>query len=211
VDGREPIEFSEIPRIYVSATESKENGYPSRATYHFDFPKAVTLRLQIADTGSAAGSIRVTVDGAIAAEANWPERPKDEKDNNPHPQPDLQVPVELGMHAIVVENTGSTGWFDLTKIDVGLEVPILAAIGQRSDRFIAVWLWHRTGVFSNKPVDPVGGFLTLDDLPPGTWRVTWWDTLTGSAASPTSIVHAGGPLRLPIPSVSRHAAVVLER
>ena len=211
VDGREPIEFATIPRIFVSAPESKENGYPNRATYRFDFPKPVTLRLQIADTGAAAGAINVSVDGAVVVDMSWPERPKDETDKAPHPQPEILVPIAAGLHAVVVENSGATGWFDLARMDLDLETPILAAIGQRGDGFVAVWLWHRTGVFSIKPTLPAEGVLVLDDIPAGTWRVIWWDTLKGTPAVPVAIVHGGGPLRLSTPPVSRHAAVVLER
>jgi len=211
LDGREPAEFAVVPMIFVSPDESKGNGFPSRATYHFDFPKPATLRLHIVDTGAASSSIRATVDGAVAAEASWAERPRNDTDNTSHPQPDILVPVSVGPHTVVVANTGSEGWFDLAKIDLGLEIPILAAVGQRSDRFLAVWLWHRTGVFSSKSTASAEGTLVLDDVSAGTWRVTWWDSLNGMPLAPVVINHPGGALRLSTPAISRHAAVVIER
>jgi hypothetical protein len=211
LDGREPAEFAVIPMIFVSPDESKSNGFPSRATYHFDFPRPVTMRLQIADTGAASSSIRVMVDGSVAAEAAWAERPKNESDTASYPQPDILVPVLAGPHTVVVANSGSAGWFDLTKIDLGLDIPVLAAVGQRSDRFMAIWLWHRLGVFSSKPTAPAKGTLVLDDVSVGTWRVTWWDSLKGMPLAPVVVEHQGGTLRLSTPAISRHAAVVIER
>jgi hypothetical protein len=51
----------------------------------------------------------------------------------------------------------------------------------------------------------------LEEVPAGTWRITWWDTLAGVAAAPSFIRHPGGTLRLPTPPINRHAAVTLTR
>jgi len=112
-----------------------------------------------------------------------------------------------------VSNPGDTDWFDLAGLEFGLDTPALAAIGQRSDRFIALWVWHRTGLYSmeNAPV-PARGTLIVDDVPAGEWTVTWWDTRKGAPAGPAGkISHPGGALRLPTPPIARHAAVVLIR
>ena len=210
-DGREPVELALVPRIFLAGSPDHDNGYPSHATYHFEFPKPVVLHLQIADTSSGAGAIRVLVDGAMAVDVAWPERPKNEKDKGSHPRPEIPVPVAAGSHLIVVENPGPAGWFDLAKIDLGLDVPVLAAVGQRNADFLAVWIWHRTNVFSVKPTLPATGVLLLEDVPAGSWRATWWDSLKGTTTAPVLIHHEGGRLRLTTSPISRHAAVVLER
>jgi len=213
LDGREPLEFALIPQIFMCAPDGKEGEYPNRVTYHFKCPKPVTLRLQITETSTAAGAMRVSIDGVVAAEQPWFERPKNEPVQTARSLtvPEVQVVVPAGAHAVVVENSAATGWFDLPKIDLELDVSVLAAAGQRSAGFMAIWVWHRTGVFSSKPTAPAAGTVVLDEVAEGSWRVTWWDTLKGTAAAPTLIQHQGGPLRLPTPLISRHAAVVLER
>ena len=211
IDGREPLDFGRIPRIFVSAAEGKVNGYPSRVTFNFGFRKSTILHFQVTETCVAAGAIRVSVDGVPAAEVSWPVRSKNDLDKGPHPLAAIDVPVATGDHAVVVENSGAGGWFDLAQIDLGVDVPILAAIGQRSADRIAVWVWNRTGVFSSKPPSSAVGTLVLEGVTAGQWRVTWWNTLTGVLAEPTVIDHRGGPLRVLTPVVSRHAAVVLER
>jgi hypothetical protein len=111
----------------------------------------------------------------------------------------------------VVENPGAPGWFDLARIDTGLSIPVLAATGQRGDDFLAVWVWHRNGVFSPRATPSIKGTLLIDDVPPGTWRATWWNTLDGTPGQPAIFAHKGGILHLPTPPISRHAAVVLTR
>jgi hypothetical protein len=53
--------------------------------------------------------------------------------------------------------------------------------------------------------------LRLADVPPGAWRVVWWDTLNGVPSPAAVINHPGGWLELPVPPINRHAAVALTR
>jgi hypothetical protein len=124
---------------------------------------------------------------------------------------EFSFPVSAGHHDLVVENPGPLDWFDLTGIDLGFDVPVLAAAGRRDANFIALWVWHREGVFAVNAPPPATGTLLLDDVPAGKWRVTWWNSLTGVPAASVTIEHKGGVLKLPTPAIARHAAVVLER
>jgi hypothetical protein len=211
LDGSTSIDFGRIPRIFMNGEESRIKGHSSRAVYHFNFPRASVLQFQIGDSAAANSAIRILLDEAIVAEAAWPELPKEAPAKSPRPQSDILVPVTAGEHTLVVENSADKGWFDLTAIDVGLEQPVLGAIGQRSENFIALWLWHRRGVFASKGASPVVGTILIDNLSAGSWRITWWDTFTGKPAAPVSLLHPGGVLRLPTPAIARHAAVVIER
>lgn len=211
LDGREPVGFAKVPRIYMNRAETAKNGYSSRATYRVNLTTPVTLRFQIVDSAVAASAFRFSVDGLTQAEVAWPELPKDSQGKGPRSQPDIVVPVPSGEHTLVVENPADTGWFDLAGIDFGLDQPVLAAVGKRNADFLVYWLWHRRGVFESEPVAAVSGTLLLDDLPAGRWRVTWWDTLAGRPAETTTVKHGGGVLRLLTPAINRHAAVVIER
>jgi hypothetical protein len=211
LDGRQPVEYADIPRIYVGSPDSLAEGYPGRATYHIDFPAPVTLRLHIAGTGKRGAAIRVSLDGKTAVEKTWLARPADSGGSTAPNAAELSFSSTAGAHIIVVENPGGPDWFDLSGIDLGLDTPVLAAVGKRGDDFIALWVWHRTGVFALQSPAPATGTLLIEDVPAGTWHVTWWDTLKGIPAASTTTAHQGGLLRLPTPSIARHAAVVLTR
>ncbi len=210
LDGRELPAFADIPRIYVGWPGSIADGFPDRATYHFDFSRATTLRPKIVGTGQGGAAIRFVLDGKTAAEKSWPANGSDA----PTPEHPFEpsFPVAAGRHTLVVENPGNADWVDVAGIDLGLDTSVFAAIGQRSANYIALWLWHRTGVFAIDQPTAVTGTLVLDEVPAGQWNVTWWDTLAGAPAGRSEkITHPGGALRLPTPPISRHAAVVLSR
>jgi hypothetical protein len=211
MDGRDSLDFSRIPRIYVGSKENLAEGYSGRTTFHFDFPKSSTLAFHITDSNTTAGTIRISIDGTMSVEKSWSaQEPK--PDVKPKPYTDvIPVPITAGVHTVVVENPGSPGWFDLSQIDLGLDVPVLAATGQRGRDFLAVWVWHRNGIFSPQATPPAQGNLLIDDVPPGIWQVIWWDTLEGKASQPTTLSHPGGVMRIPTPPISRHAAVMLTR
>lgn len=210
-DGRELVEFAELPRIYVGAPGSLAEGFPNRTTLELNFPRATRMRLRFADAGPGGARARVSLDGSTQGEHVWPALPTlPEVTAAPPPRPaELAVEVPAGTHTLTLENAGGPDWFNLREIDLGLEAPALAAIGRRSAGYIALWLWHREGVFISQPPLPATGTVLLDDVPAGDWQVTWWDTQQGTAAAPVVIHHPGGRLRLPTPPISRHAAVTL--
>jgi hypothetical protein len=211
LDGCEPPVFADIPRILVGSPDSLAEGYPGRATYHFDLPRSGTIRLHVADTGAKGAAIRATLDGQIVAAHSWPPHPENSGGSIAPTAMELSFSADAGAHTLIVDNPGGPDWVDLADIDFGLDVPGLAAVGKRGGDFLALWVWHRTGVFALNPPAPVTGALLLEDVPAGTWHVTWWDTLKGISAAPVTIAHQGGLLRLPIPPIARHAAVVLTR
>ncbi len=86
---------------------------------------------------------------------------------------------------------------------------VLSLIGRRNSRFMAAWIWNQPNLYSLAPSAPVAGVAELEDIPAGTWKVTWWDTSTGLPSSSMVIEHSGGLLKLPTPPISRHAAVIL--
>ncbi len=203
LDGREPLELGDWPAVFVTAESEAKDGFPARGTFHVDLPKETTLRLIISAVAEKGGALRVLVDGQSAAEAAW-------SPSDPFPAT-LAVPLRAGAHAITVENTGTADWVQVEEIDPGVSVPALAAIGRRNDRFIALWLRHRTNLYTLAPEAPASGTLVLDDVPAGTWSVTWWDTAKGAVNHSATVQHAGGTLLLETRPVLRHAAIVLTR
>lgn len=203
LDGRESLELGDWPVVFVTPTSETKDGFPSRGVFHATFPHDTTLRLAIAGVAERGGALRVLVDGASATEAAW-------RHDDTFPAT-LLVPIKAGTHAIAFENTGASDWVQVAETDLGIDAPALAAIGRRADRFIALWVRHRTNLFSLAPEPPANGTLVLDNVLAGTWSVVWWDTAKGTPAPATTLQHAGGTLRLPTLPILRHAAVVLTR
>lgn len=208
LDGREPAAFGAVPRIYMNQVEGKASGFGSRAVFHLESATAFVLRLTVT-TSPKGGAIRASVDGAMACEENWPEPKPEEPGVALHREFSVSVPA--GRHTLLVENPASWGWFDLLRMDSALEVPVLAAVGRRDDRFVMAWLWNRPGVYSISESAPASGVLVLEDVPAGTWTVSWRTGNPAPADQPQRVNHPGGTLRLPTPPIARHAVLVMER
>lgn len=202
-DGRETLAAADVPRQLVFDAARRAEGFADRATFQLDFPEATTVRARVGAVGPPGGALRFTLDDQVVAEPSWAA-------DAGFPA-EVAVPVPAGPHALVVANVAGPDWVQLDQLDLGRDTSALAAIGRRDDTFLALWLWRRDGVFAVEAPAPAVGTLVLDDVPAGTWQVTWWDTLAGTPAAPVAVEHGGGPLRLPTPPIARHAAVVLTR
>ena len=209
LDGRMPLGFADIPRIYTGWATSVADGYPDRATYHFELPRPTVFRPRIVGVGNARASIRFVLDGKVVVGRSWQAKASDAPTPGRPFEPSFPVPA--GRHTLVVENPGDSDWVDVEGIDLGFDTAVLAAVGQRNDRYICAWVWHRTNLYAVKPEAPAEGTLTIDRVPAGTWSVTWWDTVKGVAGQAKSIAHTGGDLILAVPPITRHSAVVLIR
>ncbi len=210
LDGRLPFGFADIPRIYVGWPDSIAEGFPDRATYRLELDHPTTVRARIVGAGNGQAGVQLLVDGKTSAEKSWApnaaDRPTAER------PAELTAHIDAGRHTLVLQNAGKGDWIEVEALDLGVETAVLAAIGQRSSNFIAVWLWNRRGVFAVADAAPANGTIAIDDVPAGQWKVTWWDTINGTPL-PTdeTLTHAGGTLRLATPPIARHAAVVLAR
>lgn len=210
LDGKLPLALADIPRIFVGWPDSIADGFPDRATYRIEFSHPTTLRAKIVGCGSAQAGVKLVVDGKTAAEKSWPPH-ADDRPSAEHPF-ELTAKVDAGRHTIVLQNAGNGDWIEVSGLDLGVDTSVLAAIGQRSPSYIALWLWNRSGVFATDAAPGASGTIVIDDVPAGQWTATWWDTLKGApAGGPEKLAHAGGALRLPTPPISRHAALVLTR
>ena len=202
VDGSVPLQAGNVAATLVGSAKSIAEGFPYRATYRLDLPSATALHIRLDSVAQEGGSLTVSVDGKSAASHQWPGVP-----SVPDPSV-LEVQVPAGRHTLQLENPGPD-WIGISEIDLGLKVPVLALVGRRNDRFIEAWVWNRANLYSLNPSAPVAGTVLLGDVPAGTWKVTWWDSVKGVPSESTTVEHLGGLLRLQTPAISRHAAVVL--
>ena len=208
LDGREVPELAAIPRHFVNGDPAAGQRYPGRATFLLDYPSAATAKIRIVASGAKGASLRLKLDGATVAERTFPatanQKPSEQR-------VEFDLPMAAGPHTLDLENPHGEDWFELGGIDTGLTCSPLAAVGRRASDQVCAWVWHRQGVYLKNGSAPVAGRIVLDDLPAGKWRVVWWDLARGTPEPATELAHAGGALRLPTPSITRHAAVSLER
>jgi hypothetical protein len=204
VDGREPVEAANVPSILVGTAASRADGYPGQATYHLNLPRAATMLAHVYSMSVAGGALKVSIDGGVVATQAWSGGKGD-----PDPAT-LAFKVPAGRHVLLIENPGPD-WIGISGIDLGMDTSALGLIGRRNDRFIEAWVWNRPNLYLATPYPPVSGVVDLEDVPAGTWKVTWWDTQKGVAAESKVVVHRGGTLQLETPGILRHAALALTR
>jgi hypothetical protein len=215
MDGRQPAEYGIIPRYLVAEANHRKEGFPDCVQFEVELPRATSGELRIAGAGPKGAGVSAIVDGNVVGTRTWKALPKSKKEDGDRASADraatLPLSIAPGKHTIEIRNTGGKDWIDFDKIEFDVPAPILAAAGKRDENFIALWLWNQRGVFAAQTPRTVSGTLIIDDVPGGQWKVTWWNTETGTETDSSVIEHRGGPLQLKSPQISRHAAVVLTR
>ena len=91
--------------------------------------------------------------------------------------------------------------------DPEVNLPGLRALALASRASVALWL-HAPRAGYGRPVN--GASLTLRDLTPGRWRLTWMDDTTGAVLR-VEERDLTGEVRLDVPAFARHLAGLLER
>ncbi len=211
-DGRYSADVAELPHFLVGAPESVADGFSPKVSFRVELANAVSARLVIADGGVKGAVVQVRVDGRVVAEERWePIEPVARGKAAKRPR-EIALQLMAGTREIVIENTGGLDWIEFGSLDLGVTAPVVAAVGKRTEDFLALWVWRQDGVFAEQmPPTVRDGVLIVDDVAAGEWRVTWWDSIKGVPSTAESVVHAGGALRISIPPIARHAALVLER
>ena len=207
-DGRISPAITSVPRAFPGSPDSVADGYTNRAVIRAFFPKLSTAKLRLNDVGGYGAKLSLSVDGQQIISTTWGECMKGQP-SRPQQPAVYSFVVQPGQHEIIVENPGGPDWFDFHSLDLGIDAPALAAAGRRSTDFVMLWVWHRKGLF--EAADAAIGKILIDELPAGTWNVTWWDTIHGKAGPVTRLIHAGGALQLPTPPIAKDAAVALEK
>jgi hypothetical protein len=204
VDGKEPIEEATVPATLVGSAGSRADGFPGRATYRLTLARQASMLAHIDTVAEGGGALTVSVDGKVVASHAWP-------GGKGAPEPaTLSFNVPKGSHVLLLENPGPD-WIGISALDLGLDTPALSLIGRRNDHFIEAWVWNKTNLYLASPQPPVTGTVCLEDVPQGTWKVTFWDTQKGVASESRTITHPGGMLRVVTPGIVRHAGLVLTR
>ncbi|MCF3652262.1 DUF5060 domain-containing protein [Synoicihabitans lomoniglobus] len=208
-DGHIPASMVTFPRILTNAAE--RHPYPSRATFHVDYPAASVARLHLRGMSNRGGSLRITVDDRVAVDEPWPAA----AEGRPTPtNQTFSFPVGYGRHTVVVENPVGADWIDLVDLDLGIPVPALTAVARHGADRVVLWVRHRDNLLSpasDNDLTPATGRIVIDDVPAGEWLVSWWDVAGSRSTHSSTVRHRGGQLTLATPPITRHAAAWLER
>lgn len=104
----------------------------------------------------------------------------------------VTVPVTAGEHTLILDNLGQD-WLQIDFIEVAqYRTPMRAlALADRSSGALLVWTQHRDYtwdiVAQGGDLDPLNFTLTVPGMPPGDYRVTFWNTVSGNTIGEETI------------------------
>jgi hypothetical protein len=177
-------------------------------TFIISPPVDTELRIHVQNVSSTAPAVlAIHVDGVEAARVDF----------SPESQNILvTVPISAGEHTVILDNLGQD-WLQLSYIEVAqYRTPVRAlALADRSMGIAAAWVQHRDYtwqlVASAGTLEPLNFALNIPDMPPGTYRVTYWNTTTGSVIGEENITlaegNSKGTLRLQLLPITSQLAV----
>jgi hypothetical protein len=186
--------------------------YPARSTfrqphkYRLNVPTDTTLIINTKRMGleRQAGKLNITLDNRVLAELTI----------NPRAEPiSLALPISVGEHVLTLDNTG-TDTLQLESIEIAAYIPALRSVSlaDREQGIYLGWFQHRDYTFQNvaKKVEtkPATFQLSIDQMPPGTYRVEFWDLESGNIAGDETITVTGsGQLSVQLLPVAKMLAV----
>lgn len=180
---------------------------PTPLTFHVSYPQAGTFSVEVGQVAKSGAHLVLKVDGT-GAQADFPASGSDYA-----PKGDagvLSLPVSAGAHTISVENTGAD-WVAIRQFVLSDYAPALSALGRVGPDYAIAWIWSRAGVDAahEKSPAPISGKVTLSNLKSGAYRLTWWDTESGTALNSSLISVGKGQteLTLDTPAITRDAAL----
>jgi len=203
-------------------------GRKAPPTFHVTLDKPGQLLIHVhRSVGDGTNKLLVWLDGKRVVDQAFPAGkeadPKSEYveqyDNWRTPyDKTVTIAVPAGRHAIRPEAVGK----DRLEVSYLLKGVVafertgpLRAHGLRTDK--AAWLWlqnrtshWRTAYAKKQPIAVEGMATRLRGLPDGRYRIEWWDTWEGRAASTAQAESKGGVLPLSIPKVARDIACLIE-
>ena len=125
------------------------------------------------------------------------------------------MPLQAGEHTVVLDNLGRD-WLELNYLEIAqYRTPLRAlALTDRKQGQAAVWISHRDftwqQVASGATRSPLDFTLRIPDMPAGTYRVTFRDSISGRVIGEETFeqpLDSDGLLRIALPPLSAQIAV----
>ena len=176
-------------------------------TFRIALPVDTELHIAVQNVSTTAPAILViNIDGTEAARVDFSPGSKNIV---------VTVPISAGEHTVVLDNLGQD-WLELDYIEVTqyrTPVRVLALTDRRRGVAIA-WAHHRDYtwqlVAEGGIRDPLSFRVQVPDMPPGVYRVTFWDTTTGTVLGEENITlrtDSDGILRINLLPITSQLAV----
>jgi len=180
---------------YLYGASQPERSRPQ--TFQITPPVDTELRIGIRDVApDAPAQLVVSVDGNNALQL----------DLSPASTNLLvTLPLSAGTHTVIVDNVGQ-GWLQLDYLEVAhYHSPLRAVtLADRSLGTAFAWIQYRAA-------SPLPYQLWLFHMPAGTYRVAYWDPITGFVIGDESISVEDNTLRLNLPAFDAQLAVQITR
>jgi hypothetical protein len=222
-DGR--VEGGPVPQ-YLYSTGKADLRTTPRFRVNLERPGRFLARVQQSMGGN---KLRITLDGKTALEQDLPAGPGEgpwksselQKEWNTHLATydrEFGIDVPAGAHEIVVENAGGD-WLTVSDYRVtnyrSSEYPEIRAMGLQSGRRAVLWMqdersnWKEAQA-GHEPRTWRGVRLLLPGLPPGRYRVYWWDTRKGNYAGMQTVRAGIEGLTITAPNFRRDIAADIQ-
>ena len=116
----------------------------------------------------------------------------------------IAVPITAGEHTVVLDDVGP-GWLQLAHVGLNdyRTVGRVLALADRVQGVAAVWIHHRgyswATVAQGSTITPQDYRLRIAGMPPGIYRVSYWNTATGAVIGDERVtlpIDSDGTLRL---------------
>lgn len=177
---------------------------PNGFTFLVNYPAGGgTFSAQVVTIARSGAGLQIFLDNTLTNSASWPPTGGT---NDISTNFTLSVSVPAGAHTIKLWDPGQD-WVNLGNLTFDPYVPILGAYQVGNTNFAALWIWHRTNIYSTNASITVSGSFPLTGLKPGNYLGTWWDTFAGVALSNFNLTVVGtNAVTVAIPPVLRSVA-----
>ncbi len=198
-------------------------------TFHVRFARPGRFVVHV-DSVSDSARLRFLLDGRVAREQAFSAAPPADPSVTPdykttqlrpeyknyeaHYDRDYDIPVPAGAHTLTLDNAGGD-WLSVTSYTLtgyrSSRFPDVNLYGLTRGRTALLWAQNAAHTWKNAldkmPIPPVRSAKTaIHGLPPGRYRVEWWDTERGVVTRRQSAVCAGGALPLTLPDLPTDVA-----
>ena len=176
---------------------------PNGFTFLVNYPAGGgTFSAQVVTIAVSGAGLQIFLDNTLANSASWPATTNGDISTNFT----LSISVPAGAHTIKLWDPGQD-WVNLGNLTFNPYVPMLGAYQVGNTNFAALWIWHRTNIYSTNASVTVSGTFPLAGLQAGNYLGTWWDTFAGVALSNFNFNVVGtNAVTVAIPPVLRSAA-----